>query len=126
MQSQMSMRAPSLPLAPLTSRQRPDLTCLNWKAPVCTSGVMVQDWSTGPSQLWSSTCVPFAVPPPTTSRHLPLFAFIAIFQLLPTARMLNFCGSPSQLDSCCRAVPLFCEPLEMSIDFVCADIGEMR
>src|SRR4051812_18908997 len=106
----MSMRATSLPLAPATSRQRPDLTCLNLKAPVCTSGVTVHDWSTLPSQLWISIAVPFAVPPPTTSRHLPLFAFIVIFQLLPTARMLNFCGSPSQLEYCCTTVPLFVEP----------------
>ena len=53
-----------------------------------------------------------------------LFAFIVTFQLLPLARMLNFCESPSELAYCSTAVPLVCPAT--SIDLLVADSGDIR
>ena len=79
-----------------------------------------------PLQSWTSICVPFVVPPPTGPRHLLLFAFIAIFQLLPLARMLNFCGSPSELAYCSHGGAVGLEALATSTDLFVADSGDSR
>ena len=58
--------------------------------------------------------------------HFAVFDAIAIFQLLPVARTLNFCGAPSQLAYCCTQVPLVVDPLHTSTDLPVTCIGEIR
>src|SRR3954471_22600467 len=93
------------------------------KAPLFASAVMLHAWLELPLQSWISRPVALAVPLPIGPMHLLGFAFIAIFQLEPFDRMVNFCASLFSAAYCCRRAPLLGAPPATSIAFPPADIG---